>query len=304
MSPSAYALLLGPLGPSQLRVESFRSREAMNDLYQYDVRVSANLPPLVFERLVLSQRAVFAMRVGGRTRCVHGMVCRVHSEEQRRVFSGEIYPYSIRIVPRMWLATRRRCSQVFQDTDVPTVLSDVLARVDVRADFNVRAMPRCAYLTQYEETDWDLVRRLAAESGIAFHFEQPPSLLADTMLSAISSELGPIGDLAGLAAGFVESELGPTEKVVFHDAATYPPLEDGEPALPFHPTTAGARDQEVVESLVFTRAIRSTTATFRDYDPARPLAALESTLAAEGPPEDPLAALDVVAPTEPADLYF
>lgn len=226
-----FALSLGSLSPKHLRVHRFRGREAISELYRYELDVTAGLPPIPFERAVLARRGRFAMRAYGKFRCVHGMVASV---KVLGIVPGstELYRYRVRLVPGAWQLKHRSGSRIFQRERVDKVIDAVAHDLRLSTSWQLEdQLPERAYCTQYEETDWAFVRRLCAENGVLFYFEQPPTVLDEAMMAGIEAAESlplplPLSDLATL----LTNELAPLqgERLVFTDANRYLPMRNGE----------------------------------------------------------------------------
>ncbi|MFO0546782.1 MAG: type VI secretion system tip protein TssI/VgrG [Polyangiaceae bacterium] len=316
---ASLALRLGPLGSSQLRVHRLRGREALSELYSFDIVISTSLPDTVVERALLGRSGGLAMSAHGYARAVHGMVSGVTHLGALAPLGVDRHLYMLRFVPRAWLLTQKKTSRVFQDKSIVDVVREVLEASRIAVQFDLeRTYPKRKYLTQYEETDWDFVTRLAAENGLLFRFEQPASLEAwgfvDELARAAGASADLASDLAAIAGEALDallstSPLPPAEEtLVFTDATHYPPvsqtglggvvgrvagalgLDAPAPSIPLRPAgaLASSTDDFLLE-IELGRFIRPTLGRFGDYDPRRPLTILEAEARpAEGPLSGPL----------------
>ncbi|MFO0619290.1 MAG: type VI secretion system tip protein TssI/VgrG [Polyangiaceae bacterium] len=291
-----YAFAAGVLGPSHLRVQRFTGREAMSKPYRFDVEVVAALPPAALEPLVLGQRGRFAIRSDGKVRSIHGVVAGISYGGPVKA-DREVYRYDLRLVPGLWLLTKRRGSRVFRDLPIDEVIDAVARGAGLGTRFELRAeLPKRAYTTQFEETDEAFIRRLAAENGILFYFEQPRFEIDDALAEALG-DASPLPALTGAAVDQL-SELLPDaisaelhEKIVFTDQPRYPAMPAGgivgdvmdavtgsAPSLHFEVGGALTRgDDLTLASAVLKRRLRETAATYKEYDPRRPLAHLQAS---------------------------
>lgn len=224
-----YHLIVSPFPPGHFVVQSFQGREKISGLYSFDVVVVApDLGEGVVERLTLGQRAVLILRAGKPSRAFHGILSAVRFEGVRP--TQQVVQYRMRLVPKLWLLKQRRRTRIFQNLRVDQVIEAVLkeANVDVRFQLQQR-YPAREYCTQYEETDYRFVERLAAEVGIFFYFTQSGALIEEAA-AALGSTVGSVvGAALGAAANAALSGIFATgETVVFGDDATaYPPIDDG-----------------------------------------------------------------------------
>ncbi|MFO0547794.1 MAG: type VI secretion system tip protein TssI/VgrG [Polyangiaceae bacterium] len=232
MSPTRFVLRIGPLGPPVVVTHSFTGHESLSANYTFEVTVTSPLPPAAFELAALGRPAMFAMRAGGEQRAIRGLVTGLRAEGQRALGTaaagGAWHQYVVRISPRLALLELRRRSRIFRRQRVEEVIFDVLRERGIPAEFELEGeRPVRDYITQYEESDYEFVRRLARENAMLFYFRQP-ILPLDQLFSVAEDALAGAGlgsDLTtalGLAAAsFAESSLGPSERVVFTNRAAY-----------------------------------------------------------------------------------
>lgn len=219
-------------------VERFRGREALNELYDFEVRLRCRLEE---DQILpaLGRAAHLEWSAEPDARVFHGVVASLRFEERSRDANGAWLLYTIRLVPRAWLMSLRKSSRIFQAKAIDEVIREVLALHAIPSRWLVsRTLPRRAYCTQYEETDLGFVMRLAAEAGLHFHFEQPRDesaaaasaigQIVDAGIGAVAGALGgtdPTAGLAGMFGGIIGWAGGLREVMVFSDAPTfYPPV--------------------------------------------------------------------------------
>ncbi|MGK5056929.1 type VI secretion system Vgr family protein [Janthinobacterium sp. LB2P49] len=93
--------------------------------------------------------------------------------------NGGLARYRLRITPWLWLLTQVRNSRVWQDRSVTAIVDEVLQAYAPHAlwqwsDEVAQCMQQAgerSYCCQYRETDYDFVRRLLTEEGIAWRFD-------------------------------------------------------------------------------------------------------------------------------------
>jgi len=274
-------------------------REGISRLYAFDVLVASHLPEQQLRPLAIAQSARLVMRVAGKTRVVHGIVSRIREDGMRVSQEGggsAVHRYWLRLVPRAWLLRRRKTSRIFQNKRIDEIVDEVASqkRVPIRWQL-AKPLPSRPHCTQFEETDFAFIKRLCAENGLFFHFEQPLGLdeVLEASLGAAQEALGPL----------VPSQLGELmpphgdgagEVLVISDFASYPPLlSAGAPGSmsPTRPTLhvrdaggalTGRTHEDSVSEAVFERSVRPSGALYREYDPMRPLAELEVALGGAG----------------------
>lgn len=312
------AVRLGPLGAAYARVLSFRGSEALSHLYRFEVTIVSPLPLALFETLVLGQRANLVARAAQRARSILGIATAIRAEGTRIVEGRAMPCYTIRIEPRAALLRYRKNTRIFRRLRVDQVIDDVAHAIGVETHWDLDGeYPVRDYTTQYDETDLELVERLAAENGLLYSIDQPAPPLDmllpdDAELAAADHDFAALSDLAVGAL----SDSGPCEVIRFTNRAAYrslgapgvasaldrpkgaplagppwpratstdPQLADGSTVgrLPLRRSGALAAGDECLTEFAATRAVRSTHAAFREFDPARPLAPQQASAAPRG----------------------
>lgn len=301
---AAYRFMVFPFPPNHFMVHSFRGKEEISGLYRLDIVVTG--PDVLgssLERIALGQRALFLLRVGKSSRAFHGVVASVRHEGVRA--SHGVSQYRIRLVPRAWLLEHRRRSRIFQNMRVDQILAAVLKEAGIESRFDLqRTYPVREYCTQYEETDYRFIRRLAAEAGFYFRYSQRTTLVAEAVEAATAAIGGAAGAVLGAAASAALAKIFSGETMVFGDnAGSYAPIDHGtmigaaasalaasnrvsvdlagasfamelpSPTLHYlsiHGTSTAAFDK--VTHFEANHRVRTNAATYREYDPERPMA--------------------------------
>lgn len=312
-SEEPFQLLVFPFPFNHFTVRSFRGREELSGLYSFDIVVTGpDLGEGTVERLSLGQRALLVLRAGKAPRVFHGIVASVRHEGLRGAHGAS--QVRMRLVSRLWLLKHRRRSRIFQNQRIDRILAQVLGEANIDARFLLRGEhPVREYCTQYEETDYQFVRRITAEAGIFFHYVQPSAIVEEALAAASDTIGGAAGGLLGFASSAMAAKVFAGETVVFaDDASAYPPIDDGDrlgavvgalgvptsastevggvsvdfgvkaPVLHYlsiEGTSTAAFDK--VTRFEPVSRVRTNTAVYRDYDPERPLAMLTSRAVAE-----------------------
>lgn len=238
-----YRLQVGPYRDGQLLVSSFRGRESLSGLYRFDIVVISAWLDDTLDRTALGCRAMLSLQLGRVHRDFHGIISGIEAQGLRGPQGQRVAQHRLRLVPRAWLLRRRKGSRIFQDMRVDQVIASVLRDAGIPSRFRLQhACPVRRYCTQYAETDFDFIARLAAENGMFFYFEQPRDLQDGAPTGLLGAAAGLAGDLGRAAGGALGGALGegvagamgallPGEVMVFCDsAAAYPTLDDDAPA--------------------------------------------------------------------------
>ncbi|MFI5382149.1 MAG: type VI secretion system Vgr family protein, partial [Tepidisphaerales bacterium] len=155
-----------PLGKDDLLPTEVHGREAISELFHFEVDAVAEIRTEVpFEKL-LGQKVTVKTHPKSGDRFINGIVRRVTQGERDLEFTH----YRMELVPQFWLLTRVMRSRIFQQKSVPDILKLVLAGLDVayeiQGDFKSRE-----YCVQYLETDFNFASRLMEEEGIWYFFK-------------------------------------------------------------------------------------------------------------------------------------
>lgn len=206
----------------ELTVESFEGFERMSACYHYDIEVLAE-PSHNLGEALLGQRATFRQHVPA-FRVVHGLLSAVELVDIRSLGGQQLARYRVRLVPRLWLLTKKKRSRVFQNKSVVEVVAEVLRHNRVPAAWAVHhRYPRRAYCVQLEETDEQFVRRLMAEAGIFFFFLQPDSPLPEQAGAALEVVQEVVTHVAGTPSYSGEVLVFADEAVAYHGIGAMPP---------------------------------------------------------------------------------
>ncbi|WP_437297641.1 type VI secretion system Vgr family protein [Sorangium sp. So ce426] len=265
MISDSIELHAGPFTPSDLRVVSFRGREALSELFSFQLVVQAAPELEGRDAELLGRLASFILRDGrGAERRIEALVDQVRADA---TFTPRIGPtWHLRLVPPLTLLRRRTTSRIFQDATVPQILQHVLAAASLPVELRLsRTYAVRSYCVQYRESDLAFVRRLAAEEGITSCFADAPA--------------GVPGSVARAPVIFLD------------DPVHYPAaLDNGRGVLTLRPEEGLTPTGLEIVAFGLQRSLKPSSVHLRDYDFRRPNLVLKERAgnAASGPP-----ALDV-----------
>jgi type VI secretion system secreted protein VgrG len=156
-----------PLGKDKLLITSFSGQEGLSQLFSYEIEavtpVGTDVP---FDRVLGQPVSVRLTLPGGQARSFNGICNRLTQGASDIVFTS----YRLEVVPKVWLLTRRAQSRIFQHKNIPDILKEVLAGIDVSFELQGSFAPR-DYCSQYRETDFNFLCRLLEEEGIYYYFK-------------------------------------------------------------------------------------------------------------------------------------
>lgn len=158
---------------SSIRVHKLSGREAIGQLFQFDVEIAVfgaegiDLDALLGGRVTLLFERE-DVEIGRR----HGVVARVQDnlETQR-----EVRTYTLVVVPTFYHSTLVETQEVFLDLNIPDIVKQKLDLVDIGdAGRELRLLETYAardLVNQYRETDLAFISRHCEHLGISFFFE-------------------------------------------------------------------------------------------------------------------------------------
>ena len=161
-------------GETSLSVRHFSTVERMFDLFEVTVVALSPNEDLDFEAIVGNPAALYVasgtlhlVRDGRR----FAGLC-AHIEQLKPETTG-LSTYRLRIVPNLWQLTERRNHRTFQHLSVPEIVDQILGEWRIEHTWLVdRSLhPKLELRVQYGETDYDFLRRMLEEAGIAFYFD-------------------------------------------------------------------------------------------------------------------------------------
>lgn len=244
-------LTAGPLAPNDTRVTRVRGREALSEVFRFEVEFepATGAEPPELADLVGAEAQLAMRRADGQERIVHGVAEAVEllGIQARRP------RYRLRLVPRLALLAHGADCRIFQELSVPEVVEQVLDAGDIRHRLSLSAAyAKREYCAQYRESDLAFVARLLEEEGIAWFFEHADG--AHTL--ALADAPDAFADIPGDAAVAFRAPGHQGEDVDDH-------------------VTAVARIQRLA----------TQKASLRDFDFARPELLLEASAgSAKNPP--------------------
>jgi len=250
-----FELRAGPYESPALAVLSVRGREAISELFSFEITIAAStdVDDSTIEADLLGAPACLVMQAGASApRFVRGVIAAVAAQS---AVHGHRAVYCLRVVPALWLLKKQTTSRIFQDKTVPEIVATVLDKAGVTYALRLlgKYRPR-TYCVQHRETHFAFVERLLAEEGIFYTFDH----------------------------GGADAD---TEVVSFADSAHLYPAIEGDPELAYRPHEGAAGmtlDEHHVQRFQLRRSLRPTSVLRRGYDFRRPAL----NLVAEGKLED------------------
>jgi type VI secretion system secreted protein VgrG len=241
--------------PESLVVERFSGREAVNELFCFDIDAFSISATIDLKQFIGEEITLRLLQVDGNRRAWHGYC----TEASWLGADGGIARYRLRLEPFLAFLRLRRDSFIFQDKNALDIIAELLADYP-QANFQydiTQTLARRPVCTQYRESDLDFLTRLLASEGLNWRFTHAQ-------------------DEAGAPASHAHAR----HQLLIFDAQARPPELAGGSMLRFHGVRATDSD-DAVNQFAARRRIQSNAVTLASWDPAQlgaPAAEQSSTL--------------------------
>ncbi len=245
--------------PESLMAERVRGREAMGELYAFEVDALSTSTDLDLDAFIGEELTVTLLQPDDSRRAWHGLC----TAAEWLGADGGVARYRLLLEPALALLRLRRDSYIFQDKHVQDIVTELFADYpQLRFEFDIsQALEVRPVCTQYRESDYDFFARLMVSEGLSWRFEHEQ----------------------GEPSGGGQSR----HKLVIVDSQAKAPDTPGNPALRFHGMRATDLD-DAIDRFGARRQAAANAVTISSWDPAQlqaPNAELVSSLdAGELPP--------------------
>jgi type VI secretion system secreted protein VgrG len=167
LEENRYLYVESKLGKNELLLESFTGSEGISQLFSYQLELLSENKRIKFED-ILGQEISFGVQgteERGRPRFIHGIVTAFAQLPD----TSRLSRYRAIVSPKLWILTQKQNCRIFQDLNVPDIIKEVLAGLDVAWELQGSFKQR-EYCVQYRETDFNFLSRLMEEEGIFYFF--------------------------------------------------------------------------------------------------------------------------------------
>ena len=231
--------------PESLMVEQFNGREAVNELFCFNVDALSVSTDLQLASFIGEEMSLMLLQADGSRRAWHGLC----TDCAWLGADGGVARYRLRLEPALALLRLRRDNFIFQDLDARAIITELLADYpQVRFEFDVtQTLSPRPVCTQYRESDLDFLTRLLADEGLSFRFEHD-QLDTDTAATPSTSE-------------------SKHRLVIFDAHATAPPMP-GDVSLRFHGVRA-TDTMDAIDQFGALRQLRANAVAVSSWDPAQ-----------------------------------
>ncbi len=155
--------------PESLMAEKFSGREAVNELFAFDVDALSVSTDLELDLFIGEELTIALLQPDGSRRAWHGLC----TQASWLGADGGVARYRLRLEPALTLLRHRRDSYIFQDKNAQEIITELLADYpQVRFEFDVtQELAQREVCTQYRESDIEFLTRLLASEGLNWRFE-------------------------------------------------------------------------------------------------------------------------------------
>jgi type VI secretion system secreted protein VgrG len=170
--------LTTPLGTDMIFVSGVRGREALSELFHYELEAywqgtgAFPFSQLLGQPVTITLTTEVWSDQGVATpgvRNINGIVSGI-----AQLDFDQYLHLRIQVVPKLWNLTRNAQSRIFQQQSVPDILTTVLTGLTTQQQLTGTYKPR-EYCVQYRETDFAFASRLMEEEGIFYFFQHTTS---------------------------------------------------------------------------------------------------------------------------------
>lgn len=156
-----------PLGADTFALLALQGREAISELYSFDLHLAADrYSEVLFEKVLGQAVTIRVAPTDLGERIFHGIVTRLERQQDDESLSY----YAATVQPQFSLWTLRSQCRIFQQLNTPDILKTVLDGLDFKLQLSGTYLSR-DYTTQYNETDFAFACRLMEEEGLFYYFE-------------------------------------------------------------------------------------------------------------------------------------
>lgn len=225
----------GPYSSQDLKVMRFEGKEAMSELFYFQLEVAMEEVEPDFEA-ILGKPSMLTIEGDEGTRYVSGILSKFEQSSE----PTRLTQYRAELVPKIWLLGLHHKSRIFQEMTVRDIIQKVLTDDSIPAsefEFKLQgSYDAREYCVQYRESDLAFISRLMEEEGIYYWFNHSKSKCVLTMVDAKS---------------------------------VHAPI-DGDSKLYFHSATGQEPDYEHIIKFRYAQAVRPGEVMLRDFDFKKP----------------------------------
>lgn len=162
-----------PSGEDVFSLLKFEAREALSELFVYQVEATSTAESADLQSLIGEKCAVKMTLKNGKERVFNGVL----TEAQWLGRENDLDNYRFVLRPWLWLLSQRSDCRIFKNMTAIEIIEKIFGKED-KASFQDRVSekpPKIDYCVQYRETDLDFILRLMEKYGIYYYFKHTDS---------------------------------------------------------------------------------------------------------------------------------
>jgi type VI secretion system secreted protein VgrG len=227
--------------PESLMAEKFSGREAVNELFAFDVDALSVSTDLDLDLFIGEELTIALLQPDGSRRAWHGLC----TQASWLGADGGVARYRLRLEPALTLLRHRRDSYIFQDKNAQEIITELLADYpQVRFEFDItQELPQREICTQYRESDLEFITRLLASEGLSWRFEHDQADGDET-----------------------SSDGQAKHKIVIFDSKAKAPATPGNDTIRFHGVRATDTD-DAIDEFRARRQVQANAVSISSWDP-------------------------------------
>jgi type VI secretion system secreted protein VgrG len=158
-----------PAGQDVFSLLKFEAREALSELFVYQVEATCTTANFDLQSLIGEKCAIKMTLKDGKERIFNGVLV----EAQWLGRENDLDNYRFVLRPWLWLLSQRTDCRIFKNKTAIDIIKVIFGKED-KASFDDRVSeppPTIDYCVQYRESDLDFVLRLMEKYGIYYYFK-------------------------------------------------------------------------------------------------------------------------------------
>jgi type VI secretion system secreted protein VgrG len=161
------------LGKDTLVLTRFDGREAMSELFEYQIEALSTTESIDFNKPLGKKCSVRINTTDNAERYFNGILTEAQSLGVAGKDGGgnDLFKHRLLLRPAFWLLARRVRSRIFHEKTVSDIIRQVLNEGGVTTEFRLGGYPVMKYCVQYNESDFAFASRLMEEYGIYYFFD-------------------------------------------------------------------------------------------------------------------------------------
>lgn len=154
---------------TQFLFQSLHGREALSSLYAFELELLCESNHVTLKALLgQSMTAECRQHPLAPARYLSGVITQVQEKGRS---DGTYYRYAVTLHPALWYLSQNRDCRVWQDKNVPDIITTLLREKGIAFDNQLSWDYRYwEYCVQYQESDFDFISRLMEHEGIYYYF--------------------------------------------------------------------------------------------------------------------------------------